>query len=165
MRAVLACLSLALAVAACGGGGTGPPVVVEPTFDSIQRNVFHRSCSSSSCHSELSHKGNLVLTADRAYADLLCRVPDNGVARCDKGCRLVIPGDVERSFIMHKLVGPETGEGKPMPDVVGGKLSEQRIEAVREWIRRGAPMGGDPDGGVPAPACDTAPPPKCPPPP
>ena len=124
-RKTLAVLGLMLAIG-CGA----PDATVEPTFPSIQENVFNISCASSGCHGE-AQEGALDLREGAAYEDLV-----NVPAELAPEMQRVQPGDAEASFLYVKLRTPGEGQGVRMP--VGSKLPEDRIDAIREWIEGGA---------------------------
>ena len=133
---LILCAALGTIPAAGCDGGTEPVVTVQPTFTSIQENIFSRSCSSSSCHSTFSTRGALVLEADKAYGNLVGIRPDNEVAR-KKGLFRVFPGNPDSSFLLIKLTAPGQGEGDRMP-YSNDPLSQQAIDAIRTWIANGA---------------------------
>lgn len=126
----------ALLAAACGG--EEPPV--EPKLSDIQRRIFNVSCTFSSCHSLQERKGNMTLVSGQARTNLVDVDPDNEPAR-NRGKKRVVPGDPSKSFLYHKLMQtPDLlaiDEGDPMPQV-GTRLPQQKIDAIRMWIERGA---------------------------
>ena len=78
-----------------------------------------------------------MLTAPQSYANLVRAGCTNATAAGRHFLR-VYPGRPDSSFIMDKLNGPGAGEGAKMPNVAGGALSAEQIEAVRKWIANGA---------------------------
>jgi hypothetical protein len=130
------CAALCISSLAGCGGTVDPVVTVQPTFTSIQQNVFARSCSSTSCHSTFSQRGALVLEPDKAYSNLVGVRPDNIAAR-NRGLFRVLPGTPDSSFLMIKLTGPGPDEGDRMP-YSNDPLSQQAIDAIRTWIANGA---------------------------
>lgn len=111
-----------------------PPV--QPTFTSLSQRIF-QGCSTQACHGGLTPRGNLSLEADKAYAALVGVQPDNEAARAD-GLMRVAPGEPDKSFLLVKLHPIEkTSYGAAMP--VGGRLTDAELEAVRQWIAKGAP--------------------------
>ena len=114
--------------------------VVPATFATIQRQVFARSCTSSSCHGAAS-AGGLGLAGGAAYGNLVGTLASNPAARA-AGVLRVAPGDPAHSFLLHKLTGPlADAEGELMPRV-GIRLPSSRIDLVRRWIAAGAPADG-----------------------
>ncbi len=114
----------------------------ELSFDSIYEKVFARTCAFSSCHSAETERAGLSLaTADDAYEDLVGVAVFN-VAAQEQGLVRVAPGDPDRSFLLKKLIAPGPGEGNRMPANSPDPLSGATIDAIREWIRAGAPREG-----------------------
>jgi hypothetical protein len=103
-------------------------------FRSIQE-VFTQSCAFSSCHSAASRKGGLVLEhEDLSYASLVDRESQHPEAK-ELGLLRVASGNPGFSFLVRKLKG--FGPGDSMPQG-GGKLPDDIIAMVEDWIRRGA---------------------------
>ena len=123
--------------AAGGGGGGGfllPPVPgLQPSFASIQANVFSIDCAVPGCHGGASAQQGLRLDAGFAYGNLV-----NIPSPRDPNLIRVIPGDPDNSFIIHKLEGTQT-LGDRMPDG-GPYLPQSTIDVIREWIANGAPQ-------------------------
>jgi hypothetical protein len=139
----LAALVVAFAIAGCDeklSDITGPTPTLEPTFTSIQRNVFNASDLSSRlacvpCHNDQGRTpaGGLVLLEGRAYQNLV------GTASTGKpGATRVIPGDPDNSYIVKKLEGASDINGERMPRGVGPFLSEGQMLVIRRWIQQGA---------------------------
>ena len=120
---------------------TGPTPNLEPTFSSIQREIFNQSDSSGrlaciGCHSDAGRQpaGGLVLLEGRSYQQLV------GVASSGKpGATRVIPGDSENSYLIHKLNGRGDIVGQRMPRGNGPFLEEGQMIVIRKWISDGAP--------------------------
>src|SRR5438309_7953472 len=122
-------LLCAMLVAGCENPVTNS-VHVDPTFTSIQQNVFARSCTfAGSCHAAFRP---LSLEAADAYNNLVGVRPDNLTA-LNKGLLRVFPGKPDSSFLLIKLTGPGPGEGDRMPHS-NDPLSQQAIDAIRTWI-------------------------------
>jgi hypothetical protein len=131
------CLALAavgLSLGACGGGGEEDPDdgPVQPRFGSIQAEIFTPSCSVSTCHDSASQQAGQDLSAGAAY-DNIVNVPSSE----DPARRRVEPGFPERSYLVAKLRGGPNITGGRMP-LGRPPLGEERIQAIEEWIRRGA---------------------------
>jgi hypothetical protein len=135
-RTPLASLVLFILFVSGCGNSTEPTVTVEPTFTSIQQNVFAKSCATSSCHGAFGQRGGLILEGDDAYANLVGVLPSNEVALARKLPR-VAAGKPDSSFLIVKLTGPGEGEGDRMPQG-NNPLNAQAIEAIRTWIANGA---------------------------
>jgi len=131
-----ACLSLA----ACGSGdgfqdGGG---MLQPTFDSIQANIFTPICEQ--CHSGAGAPFGLRLDAANSYA-LLVGVPSGQ----NSSLLRVAPGDPANSYIIRKLEGTASA-GERMPAGLP-PLPPADIDVVRQWITDGAAPGGQAPSG------------------
>ena len=135
---------LALACAACDeklSDLAGPTPNLEPTFSSIQREIFQTTDASgrlacTSCHSNVGRNpsGGLNLLPGASHSSLV------GVASTGKpGAVRVIPGDPENSYIIHKLEGRSTIIGVRMPRGNGPFLTDGQILVLKRWISNGAP--------------------------
>ena len=120
---------------------TGPTPNLEPTFSSIQTNIFNTTDSSGrlaciQCHTDAGRtpSGNLVLLEGRSYQQLVGRGSTG-----KPGATLVIPGDAENSYLIHKLDGRADIVGQRMPRGNGPFLTEGQILVIRQWIKDGAP--------------------------
>ena len=117
----------------------GPTPGLEPTFSSIQQNIFESSDPSGraacvQCHNSQSpFLTPMSLERDVAYQNLV------GVtSRLKPGAVRVIPGDPENSYLVHKLEGRSDIVGQRMPRTSGPFLTEGQILIIRTWIARGA---------------------------
>jgi hypothetical protein len=140
---------LALAAIACSGGDQGPDAdpAGTATFSRIQSSVLTPSCAVSGCHvsASASASGNLVLSADVAYANLVDATPSNLAAQRD-GLKRVSPGHPEQSLLYQKILvslGASHGEyGNTMP-VGSASLAQGQVDYIRKWIEAGAPRTGE----------------------
>jgi len=115
------------------------------TFEGIQKVIFESEaygCSRGTCHDSVFPDAKLDLSHDHAYESLLGA---NGLgAPADQGAYLrVLPLEPNESLLYLKLAskkatytGPDVGPA--MPASLTG-LSDEHLEAVRRWIRGGAP--------------------------
>src|SRR5262245_22449141 len=113
-------------------------------FAWIRDNVFKTSCANfSSCHQGTRPPGNLNLTPDRSYAQLV-----NIASSQQTGWTRVVPGDPERSYLLVKLrlVPGPLGDGDFMPPN-SPPICSEKIEALRRWIADGAPLEPPRDAG------------------
>jgi len=149
MRFSRIAVAVALGSIACGGdGGTtsqGPNA--SGSFAQLQTSVFTPTCAVSGCHVSASaaSSGNLVLSADVAYDNLVNAAPDNLAAKRD-GLKRVTPFKPDSSLIFQKVVlalAAHDGEyGNVMP--VGSQAIPQgQVDFLRKWIEAGAPRAGD----------------------
>ena len=145
-RAVLGAAALVLTLGATGcdeklSDLTGPTPNLEPTFASIQKEIFETTDSSgrlacTNCHSNVGRNpsGGLNLLSGLSYASLV-RVASSG----KPGAVRVIPGDPDNSYIIHKLEGRSDIVGVRMPRGNGPYLTDGQILVIKRWIANGAP--------------------------
>ena len=140
LHAALAVLG-AIAVAACDeklSDLTGPTPNLEPTFRSIQQNIFEAGDPSgrvpcTQCHNAIGSLFNgLNLTNAVAYSNLVNR---SSVER--PGILRVAPGDPDASYLIHKVEGRAGIVGGRMP-FNGPFLSGGQILVIKRWIELGA---------------------------
>ena len=138
----MAAALLALCTAGCDESVsdlTSPTPDLQPTFSSIQRDIFERGDSSGrqacvTCHTpaQAPFSGGLDLSHNAAYAALVA-----ATSPLKPGAVRVVAGDPEASYLIHKLEGRATIVGVRMPQ--GGPfLSHEQVDVIRRWIERGA---------------------------
>jgi len=126
---------------ACAAAPTCAADVSGSTFDAIQSVVFDSpvyACTNVACHSGPNPQGGLDLTAGNSY-DALVGVPSETSPGYDR----VEPGEPDFSVLFDKLHAGTTGVspsfgGSSMP-VGPTPLTAAHLEAVKKWIRGGAP--------------------------
>ncbi|HWE28254.1 MAG TPA: hypothetical protein VHB97_09645 [Polyangia bacterium] len=137
-----ACLVAVTAVAGCGGGGVGASCPTGASMDAVQTQIFD-GCTVrgiGGCHSVAPFAANLDLTRGKAWGHLV-HAPSNS----SPGKWRVEPGDVDSSFLWHKLtdsLASDKSEGAPMPRDANDNwapLADAQLAAVRCWIASGAP--------------------------
>ena len=145
-------LGLFYPLAAPSGPPAGGDTTEVSTFELIQKNIFDTNCTV--CHvagNTFAEQSGLILTADRAYAELLDVPPKNAAAAADSLVRLGSRGaaSVAQSFLWLKVnahrepelfaANPDYGAGMPLglPPLTNGQL-----EFLRQWIIAGAPDSG-----------------------
>jgi hypothetical protein len=109
----------------------GDPAVV-PTFADLKTTLFEPTCSGVGCHLNGGTSAP-ILDAPDAYATLL------GFAE-GADLNYVVPGDLEASYLWHKMKGTHRtvgGSGSAMP--LGSSLSDEQISLLEQWILGGAP--------------------------
>src|SRR5262245_52529378 len=132
----------ACALGACGSGdgfnlaGGGGPL--QPTFSSIQANVFSPMCEQ--CHSGASAPHGLRLDPANSYA-MLVGVPSDEVSSILR----VKAGDPAGSYLIQKLEGTAS-EGERMPAGLPA-LPRATIDVIRQWIADGAVQDTPPSTG------------------
>jgi len=148
MRPKLLCAGALLAcagwLAGCDEGLStlaGPTPELQPTFSSIQQNVFETTDSAGrslciGCHSDQGRtpSAGLNLRHETAYAAL---VGVRSGQRVD--LMRVAPGDPNNSYLVQKLEGHSQITGQRMPRTGGPYLTEGQMMIIRRWIERGAP--------------------------
>jgi hypothetical protein len=139
-RAIYSALSIFLFAAACGelktptspSGGGGDPIDPTATFTRVQNEIFTPTCAQLGCHDLLGQQSQMVLTAGRAYANIV-NVPSVEMPQLSR----VAPNDPAGSYLYRKITGSNiTGERMPAQQP---PLTDAQIALVRNWIRRGAP--------------------------
>lgn len=116
----------------------------DSTFEAIQAVIFeNRGCTNSICHGG-SAQGGLDLTPANAHANIV-----NVPSTVDPARDRIEPGDQNLSLLWLKVAENTLGDsslapGPGMP--VGGALTTDELEALRLWIRAGAPATGVVEG-------------------
>jgi len=139
-------MSLVVLVLTCAGCDeklkdvAGPTPNLQPTFSSIQREIFSAADSSgraacTQCHNagNRNNAAGLSLGEGAAYGELV-----NVASRNKAGAIRVIPGDPSGSYLIHKLEGRSDIVGQRMPRTGGPFLSAGQISIIRRWIELGA---------------------------
>ena len=124
-------------IAHAGDSSSAEPVNPDcdlvPTLQSIEEQYFGPSCTFSSCHDSDNPAGALDLTIGNSHAALL-----DVVANGDPSATLVVPGDPDNSYLVHRVEGTS---GVFMPPGVTEALDPDcRIATLRAWILAGAPI-------------------------
>jgi hypothetical protein len=143
VRRVALVTALACAGVACDeqlSEVAGPTPDLEPTFSSIQREIFNTTDSSGrlaciQCHTDNGRTpaGGLVLLEGRSYGALV-----NQPSRFKPGAVHVVPNDPDNSYLLAKLEGRLDIAGQRMPRTSGPFLTEGQIRIIRRWIELGA---------------------------
>jgi hypothetical protein len=118
----------------------GPSPNLAPTFSSINQEIFQTTdlagrTSCITCHTNVGRNpaGNLNLVGD-AYAAMV-GVP----SRQRTDMQIVVPGDVEASYLIHKLEGRPGIIGLRMPRNGPPFLTDGQMLVIKRWIEIGAP--------------------------
>jgi hypothetical protein len=119
----------------------GPTPNLEPTFASIQHDIFEATDSSGrtpcvNCHTNVGRNpaGGLNLVHDLAYAQLV-----NVPSPRQTGAIRVVPGDTTKTYLLQKLIGTPGIAGARMPQNGPPYLTEGQISIIRRWVEIGAP--------------------------
>lgn len=136
-------LLLSICVAGCDeplSSVTGPTPQLQPTFSSIQEQIFENGDSSgrsacTQCHNAAGQFFAAQLNLERgvAYANLVNRAARNRPAKVR-----VVPGDPDNSYLIHKLEGGPDIFGLRMPQNGPPFLTNGQILVIRHWIELGA---------------------------
>jgi len=123
---------------AAGGEAEGESTETEAGEVSFSRDVlpiFESRCER--CHQPggraLRGGVTLDLRADQAYAQLV-----NQPSATDEERILVVPSDVQKSYLYEKISSDSPAEGERMP-AEGEPLTEKELATIRAWIEAGAP--------------------------
>lgn len=154
---IFSALSTVLLTACSGSDSSG---TTEPkncndasTYDAIQATVFEaKGCTASTCHGDAMF-GGLDLRAGASF-DALVRQP----SAIEPSLVRVLPGDQAMSLLYRKLDAATEGSdlgnlGQPMP-IGEDPLDEDQLEAIRLWIRAGAPSDSIVGGTLELLGCD-----------
>ena len=103
------------------------------TLEQLQAQIFTPSCATQFCHSGAFPAGGLSLEDGDSFDQLVAVAPAN-FAASQAGLLRVDPGDAENSFLLTKVVGPDSIElGSRMP-FGEDPLPEEQIDMIRRWI-------------------------------
>lgn len=121
-------LSLFYFCAACEHEQGAGPQALQPTFSSIQENIFTLKCVNAGCHPG----GGAPMSLQRGVAfSNLVNVPSAfGKPRVD-------PGNADNSVLYLKVKG-DPQVGARMPFNGPPFLSNREINAINDWINDGA---------------------------
>ncbi|MFT6892126.1 MAG: hypothetical protein ACJASY_004186, partial [Halioglobus sp.] len=118
------------------------------SYERIQEIIFEGyNCTNSACHSAENAAGELDLSAGASHENLF-RVPS--AANLSEPMQRVYPGEQRLSFLYSKLAAGTLGDelpvggGQAMP-LASAPLTADHLEAMRLWIRNGAPQTNDVD--------------------
>ena len=126
--------------------GTRTCPQLQPSYASIDRNLFLVGCGTSgnkafNCHSTEGAASASFLDLSRdAYTQLVNRTAVNPLGDA-KDLVLVKPGDPDGSFLVQKLrlTSPfDAHLGSGMPADAPGSICAGSIDAIAQWIRDGA---------------------------
>ena len=143
--AAIAAAAAAITAAACDEplrDLTGPTPDLQPTFESIRKDIFETTdlagrTSCITCHTSSGRTpaGNLNMSID-PYAAMV-GVP----SRQRTDLMIVAPGNPDASYLIHKLEGPTMWPivNLQMPRNGPPYLTAGQIQVIRRWIEIGAP--------------------------
>ena len=144
IRALMLVLVAGLAATACDESLSklaGPTPSLEPTFASVQKEIFETTDAAGrvacvNCHTSTGRNpsAGLNLNHDVAY-DQIVNVPSSR----KPGAIRVIPSDAENSYLVHKVEGRSGIVGIRMPFSGPPYLTDGQILILKRWIANGAP--------------------------
>ena len=119
----------------------GPTPSLEPTFASIQHDIFEATDSAgrsacTQCHTNVGRNpsGGMNLVHDLAYDQIV-----NVASARKPGATRIIPGDPDNSYLIQKLEGKAGIVGNRMPNNGPPYLTDGQILILRRWVAIGAP--------------------------
>ena len=119
----------------------GPSPNLEPTFASIQHDIFESPDSAgrvacTGCHTSTGRNpsGGLNLNHDIAYEQLV-----NMASRGKPSAVRIVPGNPDASYLVQKVEGASAIVGRRMPFSGEPYLTTGQILILRRWIAIGAP--------------------------
>jgi cysteine-rich repeat protein len=126
----------------------------DSTFEAIQDVVFEGyRCAIGACHDSVEPKNGLDLTEPLAWESLMGTGGGGAFSQDYPELRLVEPGEPGLSYLYIKLAaktlsgqGFVVDPGVGMPSGSDTALTQEHLEAVRKWIRGGAPLEGVVEG-------------------
>jgi hypothetical protein len=136
-----------LAALAAGGVllGCDPPAPEDPSLTVDVAPLLSASCAFSSCHGGTTPPGFVRLgPASRVSPQEVRANLVDQPAHAHPDLRLVVPGDVEASFLLRKLEGRfedlpcwphDCGERMPQRNLALGK---RQLDILRNWVAQGA---------------------------
>jgi len=143
-RQLLLATILVFSAAACDeklADIAGPTPDLEPTFASIQKDIFETTDSAGrtscvTCHTNVGRNpaGGLNLVHDLAY-DQLVNVASTQLPTLKR----VNPGSPDTSYIVHKIEGRAGITGRRMPFNGPPYLTDGQALILKRWIELGAP--------------------------
>ena len=119
----------------------GPTPSLEPTFASVQKEIFESTDTAGrvacvNCHTSTGRNpsAGMNLNHDVAYDQIV-----NVSSSRKPGAIRVIPGDPENSYLVHKVEGRSGIVGVRMPFTGPPFLTDGQILILKRWIANGAP--------------------------
>jgi hypothetical protein len=119
----------------------GPSPNLEPTFASIQANIFESADSAgrvacTGCHTSTGRTpaSGLNLNHDVAYDQLV-----NIASRGKPSATRIVPGNPDASYLLQKVEGAPGIVGLRMPFSGAPFLTDGQLLILRRWIELGAP--------------------------
>jgi hypothetical protein len=130
-----------------GAGAQECDKTFDSTFDLLREAVFEgRGCTSATCHVGPLPAGDLDLTGDDVWENLIDADVTSVPPTVMSGLKRVVPGQKDTSLLWLNLAAatlPEQWDAPLRPMPIGlAALTLDELEAVRLWIEGGAPKDG-----------------------
>ena len=107
------------------------------TFSTIQSDVILLGCAVSGCHDNRANPAaNLSLVNAETSYNQMVNQPSTQLP----GMKMVLPGDPDNSYLVHKLRGTHLsigGTGQNMPQYAAA-LPQGQIDRIVQWVLDGA---------------------------
>ena len=107
--------------------------VAGETAETVEFNSDIRPILSNACY--VCHGPD----ANQRQAGLRLDVRESALAEADSGARAIVPGDVEHSELLRRVVAEDDDERMP-PSDSGKDLTQREVALLTQWIRQGAPF-------------------------
>lgn len=123
-----------------------PTPPIEQLEERVQ-SIFDESCARAGCHAGPSPQKGMNLSPTQFRASIV------GEPSTEKPHLLrVDPGTPDSSYLVHKIERRKSIEGQGMP-LVGGKLADEKISTIRQWIEKldeaeGPPVASEQKGSA-----------------
>jgi hypothetical protein len=116
-------------------GGAPDILVANPSFANDIQPIFTARCSIGGCHSLASAQGQLILTADASYDNLV-----DVISTQNELFRRVRPLKPDSSWL-YRLITPDPAgrAGYPRMPLSSVPLTANQIGTIANWITQGAP--------------------------
>ena len=136
IRLSLSLLFISLASIGCGGSPSSPTSTTSSattsqasSLSSIQSQIFTPKCAG--CHGNAVKQADLNLASGSSFASLV------NAKSTQASMTLVVPGNSNDSYLIHKLEGRSGISGDRMPK--GGPfLTDAEVKSISDWIAGGA---------------------------
>ncbi len=105
-----------------------PEITCTPALQSIDSDIFKRTCALTTCHTPDGFAGSLDLSG----TDVESQLVDRDAITC-RGWKRVVPGAPEASLLWNKINSDTPACGPRMPwNFV--RLPQNALDCVRNWI-------------------------------
>lgn len=140
-------LAVALTLAAAASPAQDCSKTFDSTYELIQEAIFeNRGCTSVTCHNSVDAAGDLDLSADVSWDNLIEQAATSVPPGVIPGLKRVVPGQKDQSLLFLNLAAgtlPHQWNAPLRAMPIGLEpLTTDELEAVREWIEQGAPREG-----------------------